>query len=222
MRLTRVNLKWFIVELTEKYAGALKQLGVFKEKQLSRMADAALFSDLIYTLTTGIKSASDVNLDRYYTDHEASFPESTEMLTRMDDAMNAIMGWRDIHESSLMKSYNFYTLVLAVTHAQQPSLALNADFPRATRLNIDRAFALPNLTMLSSALDEPARYPTLGAYVAACSKATNRIEQRRARFHWLSTALEPVVVLLIIWHLFVRIIWHSIVPSLPSLIPRSV
>ena len=30
------------------------------------------------------------------------------------------------------------------------------------------------------------------------------------------------VVLLIIWLILVRIIWHTIVPSVPSLIPRSV
>jgi hypothetical protein len=30
------------------------------------------------------------------------------------------------------------------------------------------------------------------------------------------------VVLLIIWHILVRTIWHTVVPSAPSLIPRSV
>ena len=101
------------------------------------------------------------------------------------------MQWRDIHESSLMKSYNFYTLLLAISHAQHPSPALDPDYPRTRRLNIDPGFALPNLTTLSSALDEPSSFPAFSTWITACSKATNRIDPRRARFDWLSRALEP-------------------------------
>src|ERR1017187_6179965 len=39
------ELKWFIVELVERYSEALKTMGVFGERQLSRMADASLLSD---------------------------------------------------------------------------------------------------------------------------------------------------------------------------------
>ncbi|WP_158791520.1 hypothetical protein [Granulicella sp. L60] len=188
------ELKWFIVEMTERYADALKQLGVFKEKQLSRMADASLLSDIFYTFLAGIRSASDTSLDKFYTDHEAAFPEAKQFATRLTDAMNLIVGWPEIRESSLMKSYNFYSLLLAVTHAQNPLASLDTDYPRLARLQIDRGFALPNLTALSSALDEPAAFPAFAHYVAACAKATNRIEQRRIRFTWLSKALEPALL----------------------------
>jgi hypothetical protein len=30
-----------------------------------------------------------------------------------------------------------------------------------------------------------------------------------------------VALLIIIWHILVRIIWHTIIPGVPSLIPRS-
>ena len=90
-----------------------------------------------------------------------------------------------------MKSYNFYTLLLAITHAQNPLPTLTPDYSRDAPFAIDRGFALPNLTALSAALDEPAAFPSLAPYVAACAKATNRIEQRRIRFAWLSKALEP-------------------------------
>src|ERR1039457_1819635 len=67
------EFKWFIVEMSELYASALKQLGVFSERQLSRMADATLFSDIVYTITLGIKSASEASLDKFYQDNDASF-----------------------------------------------------------------------------------------------------------------------------------------------------
>ena len=87
------ELKWFIVDMTERYADALKQLGVFKEKQLSRMADAALLSDLFYTFKTGIRSASDASLDKFYTENEAEFPEAGSYTTRFVNAMDIIVDW---------------------------------------------------------------------------------------------------------------------------------
>ena len=188
------DLKWFIVEMTERYAGALKQLGVFKEKQLSRMADASLLSDLFYTFEVGIKSASDATLDRFYTEHENAFPNAGSYAARLIDAMNLIVEWPEIRESSLMKSYNFYSLLLAITHAQNPLLSLNYDYPRQNRIQIEGGYALPNLTALSSALDEPTAFPAFAEYVSACAKATNRIEPRRIRFEWLSRALEPTLL----------------------------
>ena len=62
------DCKWFVVDLVEKYSEALKKLGVFGERQLSRMADAALLSDIVFTLSQGIKHASERNLDKFYED----------------------------------------------------------------------------------------------------------------------------------------------------------
>jgi hypothetical protein len=185
------DLKWFIVKMTERYAGALLELGVFTERQLSRMTDAGLLSDAVFTLSSGIKSASDVSIDKFYAANEESFPQSGEMERRLTDAMDLAIQLREIHKSSLMKSYNFYTLLLAISHAQHPSPALNPNFPRKGSLHIDPGYVLPNLTALSSALDDPKSFPAFGPWIAACSKATNRIDPRRARFEWLSRALEP-------------------------------
>jgi hypothetical protein len=185
------ELKWFVVKMTERYAGALLDLGVFNEKQLSRMADAGLVSDVLFTLSSGIRSASDPSIDRFYLSNEESFPQALEMERRLANAMDQVIQWRDIHRSSLMKSYNFYTLLLALSHAQHPSSVLDPSYPRAGSLNIDPAFALPNLTALSSSLDDPPSFQGFAPWIAACSKATNRIDPRRTRFEWLSRALEP-------------------------------
>jgi hypothetical protein len=188
--------KWFIVDTVETYSEALKRLGVFTERQLSRMADAALLSDIVFTLSQGIKHASDRNLDQFYETNENAFPEQPEMLNRLTPAMDRILSWTDIHGSSLMKSYNFYTLVLAISHALDPIDHGNFSefYARTAPLLIDPQFALPNLTVLASAVDEPHAYPQLAEFVTACSKATTRLEQRKTRFIWLSKALESTLL----------------------------
>ncbi|MBX9660391.1 MAG: DUF262 domain-containing protein [Nitrospiraceae bacterium] len=187
------ELKWFIVDMVEKYSEALKKIGVFGERQLSRMADAALLSDIAFTFSEGIKNASDRSLDNFYSDNESSFPDAESLRNRLTSAMDIIFGWTDIHSSTLMKSYNFYSLVLAISHALNPvqQSNLNETYPRPNPIQLDPQYALPNLTALAAALEEPNTYPQFAEYVAACSKATTRIEQRKTRFIWLSRALEP-------------------------------
>ena len=73
------ELKWFIVDAVEKYSETLKKLGVFKEKQLSRMADAALFSDIVFTLRKGMHHASDKALDEFYEQNEAVLAGGEEL-----------------------------------------------------------------------------------------------------------------------------------------------
>jgi hypothetical protein len=190
------SCKWFIVELVERYSEALKKIGVFGERQLSRMADAGLLSDIVFTLSQGIKHASDRNLDRFYEDNENAFPEEEVLRNRMTAAMDRILTWPDIYGSSLMKSYNFYSLVLAISHALAPIEQgnFNEIYPRNAPIIIDSQFALPNLTQLAAALDEPSAYPQLKEYITACSKATTRFEQRKTRFIWLSRALESTLL----------------------------
>jgi Protein of unknown function DUF262 len=190
------NCKWFVVELVEKYSESLKKLGVFGERQLSRMADAALLSDVLFTLSQGIKHASEKNLDRFYEDNEGAFPEEQALRTRVSAAMDRVLAWPDIHGSSLMKSYNFYTLLLAISHAISPIAQgnFNQIYPRNGAVVLDPQFVLPNLTLLAAAVDDPTAYPQLADYTSACSKATTRLEPRKTRFEWLSRALEPVLL----------------------------
>ena len=185
------EFKWFVVTMVEQYSEACKTLGVFNERQLSRMADAALFSDVVYTLFEGIKSASDRLLDSYYQNNDDTFDHSAEAIERVMTAMDRVISWDALHGSSMMKMYNFYTLLLAISHAESPSTALNPAYQRDAPIVIDPQFALPNLAMLSDALENPINYPQLSEYISSCSKATNRIDPRKARFRWISKALEP-------------------------------
>jgi Protein of unknown function DUF262 len=185
------EFKWFIVELVERYAESFKKIGVFSERQLSRMSDAALLSDIVYTFENGIQHANDKRLDKYYADNDAAFPAMNEIHSRITTSVDVILGWPDIHKSPLMKSYNFYSLILAISHALRPAVPLNSVYERQAPIDLDPQFVLPNLTALADALEEPMPRPDFEEFVNACAGATTRIEPRNARFRWLSQALEP-------------------------------
>lgn len=186
--------KWFIVEMSELYAQALKDMGVFNESQLSRMNDARLLTDLCFTFTHGLRSQSEAALDDYYDQREEDFAEETEMRARISTIFDVILGWPDLHRGPLMTAYNFFSLGVAVAHRIMPAEALQATYAVAEPLDLQEEFVLPNLGSLAVALDDPADFPQFSDFIAASRAATNRLGPRQVRHRWLSRALEPRLI----------------------------
>lgn len=186
--------KWFIVGLGERYAQGLKTMGVFSEANLSRMADQSLFTEITLAIISGIQSASEAKLDALYTNNETAFPELPQIEQRFDESMGTLFGWDQVHGTPLMKPYNFHTFVLALTHVQRPVPALQELAQLDAPLAIDTEIALANLGALAGALVDEKPNATLAPFVAACAKATNRLEPRRERFRWFFRALGPQLI----------------------------
>jgi Protein of unknown function DUF262 len=188
------DLKWFMVALSEKYTEMLKKIGVFSERQLSRMADAALFSEIVLALSEGIQSASETKIDQFYERNEEGFDPGQQWAKWISDIMDVIFSWEELHQSDLMKPYNFYSLAVAVGHARRPVEKLNELYQRAAPLMIDREIAVANLSKLADALERPEENHRFAEFIRACEKATNRLPQRQARFTWISKALGPAML----------------------------
>ena len=188
------EFKWFIVDLTEQYSQTLKDLGVFTEQQLSRMADAGLFSELVLAMRSGIQTGGKGALSRLYAELDPAFPEADETHARFDEVLNQILTWDALHRGALMKPYNFYALFLAATHAQRPLEPLQGVFERHESSDLASPRVLEGLSRLAAAVEEPERHPDLHEFWEAGSSATNTRKQRRTRLTWLSRAMsgEPI------------------------------
>jgi len=110
------EFKWFIIEVTQKYAGMLKNLGVFNERNLSRMNDAKLLTEICLALEKGIETYSKKKLDDIYKDHDKEFLNGDWLNQQIDIALGKIVTWEEIHNGPLMRQANFYSLVLATIH----------------------------------------------------------------------------------------------------------
>jgi hypothetical protein len=186
-------LKWFIVNISERYSQALKEMGVFNERQLSRMSDAALLTDIVYTIDRGIESASEQKLDGYYKAYDEEFDDVLHGRF-VDGAFGHVMRWKDIHRGPLMTAYNFYSLILAIVHVTQgPIDTLTNHYQLEAPMSISDDNVLPNLGLLAAALESPQDAGALAPFHAAGEKATNRVTQRIDRFTWFCRALtEPL------------------------------
>ena len=183
------EFKWFVVSMSEKYAQSLKEIGVFTERDLIRMADAALITEIVYAINNGIESASDSKLDTFYRDHEERLDQVSNS-GLMDAVFGDVLQYPPLFNGTLMKSYQFYSLALALAHINHgPIETLQGLFEAGGQENIDSERKLYRLSELASALEEPLVQPQLVDFLMASSKGTNRITQRQTRFRFMCAAL---------------------------------
>jgi hypothetical protein len=188
------EFKWFVVDLTEAYAGTLKRIGVFGERQLTRMADAQLFAEIVRAMISGIATSQPEDMEELYKRHEDAFPEMDDVRARIDAVLDRLVGWPDLHSGPLMRPYNFYSLFLAIAHLQNPLPSLTTAYALEQSRDVNDPGFLANLAVLADALDEPENYPDLEEFVNAASQATNVAGKRLIRFEWFCTASEATLL----------------------------
>jgi len=184
------DFKWFISDMSELYGQPLKDMGVFRERQLARMEDAKLLTDICFTVAEGIKNQSDKLLDDFYDVNEDGYPAEAEMRRRLDYVFSTLLHWRGLHRGPLMRSYAFFSLALALMHFESPITSLQALYPLNTALQLNEESVLPNLTLLAEALENPETEPGYSEFVRS-TEATTRVGPRTIRFQWLCRALQP-------------------------------
>ncbi len=183
------EFKWFIVRLQEEYAQVFKDMGVFAESQLARMADGEMLTSLIAAVFTGIETGSPTKLDAIYGKYEDEFTQAPSLSDRIRRTMDTLLAWRDLHRTRLVKPYNFYSLFLAVSHKLDPLETLTP-LHSVQRPGTPGAAGLGGLVALAEALENPEDHPEYSDFVAAASQGTNTLKQRRERFKWFAEALD--------------------------------
>ena len=187
--------KWFIYNLSKKYDQSLVDIGVFGEKQLTRMADSKLYSEIIHALLNGITQTNSRTLDKLYKDYDKIFPEKNKIEKRIEEGLNTLIELEEIHRGLLMKPYNIYSLILAITHMKDPSEKLNSVYNRTAPYKFEKNIVISNLSNLSETLENPDITDTIYQdYLMANLVKTNAMAQRRKRFYWFCKALEPELI----------------------------
>ena len=110
------EMKTLIYEIAAEYHTFWVYFKILTQNQIARMADAALVSDIIYTLMQGIKSASSPAVDRMYSEFDYDLPRKKEIYKNFNSVIT-ILG--QIFESQHIKNvfkpkFMFYSLFLVI------------------------------------------------------------------------------------------------------------
>lgn len=183
------KFKWFINDVAEKLEAIFLKLGVFKEKQLVRMQDNKLLTELCHSFYSGISTTNKQKLDSMYRDLDTDFPEKENYYGRLIDAFSAIESQEGLHDTLLMKPYLVYSLVQAITHISRPVKRFQSMFTSPRLRSVVWDTAIPNLTALADTADADQDHGKLAKFVRASREKTNVRENRKVRFKWMCKAL---------------------------------
>jgi hypothetical protein len=183
------KFKWFINELADKLEALFLETNIFKEKQLVRMADNKLLTELCDSFRNGIRTTTKEILDSLYRKYDSVFPEQEDYYNRLTTSFNLIRKMEAIHGTALMKPYMVYSLVQALTHTLKPvkKLAKHSRSPKLRSLDLDSV--VPNLTTLAQAAEQDEPDGKFAEFIEASTEKTNVRENRIARFKWFCKAL---------------------------------
>lgn len=184
------DFKWFILSLMEAHASLLKHVGAFGERQLIRMQDAKLFTELVLAAEEGIRTYAKKNLDDIYERYEQGFPDETLVRAAVTDAVGWLGQAETIHKGALMKPYNLYSLLLARMHQSAHIEALEPIYGFGSDADDHGAEAVARLSELQDALEVEKPKVRFRPFVDACKDATNTLKNRQMRFRWFCAALE--------------------------------
>jgi hypothetical protein len=183
------QFKWFVNELAHEFSESLFEMGVFTEKQVIRMQDMKLFAEVLHAMHKGIQTTKQKQLNDLYKEFDKSFDTKKADRQALERAVERLANWPQLHNTSLMKPYNIYALLLALIHVHKELPKLRTVLPLGKKKQVPDEYALANLTLLSDALDEPDEHEELDDFVAATRARTNVKEQREVRFTWMCKAI---------------------------------
>ncbi|MGB7158088.1 MAG: DUF262 domain-containing protein [Tepidisphaeraceae bacterium] len=183
------EFKWFAYKLGKAYSQPFVDIGLFKDKQLVRMSDAKLITEICHSLIHGIATTKRKELDELYDTRDKRFPEQKWISNRLHEAFDYVLGLKQLHGTALMKPFIVYSLVLAVSHCKKPVKQLQPDFKLKGPRLADDENVQRNLLKLAAAIEDGDGAP-FDEFVRACSSKTNVREQRVIRFKALVRAIR--------------------------------
>jgi len=185
--------KWFINESATEFSPTIVEFGILTNRQIVRMADSELLSEMILALEQGIVSSSNTLLSALYKKYDSVIEPEAVYRTKLKEFFTFVTGnLGEYRNSFLMKPYVMHSLFCAGMHNKYGLHGVTEKIGMEpigvfTR-NIEQA--LPSLLALAMAHEGKDLEGEFGEYVWGCSGGTNREPRRVARVKFLALALR--------------------------------
>jgi hypothetical protein len=178
------EFKWFIVDQTDQHTRFFESYRVLTQKQIVRMFDALLSTEMTQVFDSGIVDRSDTELRRLYRDNDDSFPNSEIYNGRIGDCLGCIFNdFKELRGTYMMKDYALLSLFTALAHLKYgiPNGKRDLELETIGEFYLDRDKALDGLLRLAEAHENDDTDGNFREYVKASTGATTRKAQRITR-----------------------------------------
>ena len=189
------EFKWFIKDLLDSYSPMLQQYKLLTLKDISRMGDAEILTELCQVVLEGIKSRRTQLLEKIYRENDEKFIQKDEIYTKIAETLDFIkVELNQVLESEVLKSYSFYSLFSALVYNRYGIVNLSSSDVNGLEPigeytpNINQAIQnILELFNLDTGEEEKGKY---APFVKALKGATTTDVTRKTRLIWLVKALQ--------------------------------
>lgn len=184
------EFKWYINSLTDNLGEFLAE-NTFTNRQIVRMADAELISDITLAMIKGVTSTSPSDLRNLYKQNDESFDSSEDFRNKILSQFRIINErLPEVTKSYMMKPYSLYSLIISLIHLNHNIPEISRQIPNMARPDIiDWENSQNELLALARAHETKDLDGPHERYVWGCSGGTNRAPRRLARMQSILAAL---------------------------------
>jgi hypothetical protein len=180
--------KWFIQRVANRFSEPLRAVGVLSRRDIIRMGDNRLYSEIVHTLLNGFVTTKAPQIDALYKRFNSAFEEEDQIFSYLDFGLNNAVGEVATSERELQRGYMFQTLT-AVLIDRHFGLGLTQKAAEAAPEVAAAIQAAPvGLAALIDGLRDPEAHPFLTEFVDA-TKGTNVGRAKAVRFLYLNSAV---------------------------------
>jgi len=187
------EFKWFINRLADEYGKFFVAMKVLNKKQVIRMSDGELLTELTMLISEGITTRSQPKMNKIYKDHDKRFDTADVLQRKLTTTLDFISeNFSELSGSFVFKSYAFYSLVAALMHNNDMITAsMRPGFPNSTGQFVSSVGdALRGLKILAEAHEQRDTEGEFGDYVLAAIETTHNSTNRTTRAEWMLKALN--------------------------------
>jgi hypothetical protein len=185
------EFKWTMKALANKWTENLVVCGVLKERQVSRMIDIELMTDLADLIINGVRTGTPAMRLDLYESYDEVFKRASHVERMIEKGMEIFLSFEAIRNTPLAERENFLTFMGATFWLNDPRTQIRTKL-RSTkgkrtlrgREEIDNSLALLNEVL--DADDVPEDWEE---FKTAASEATNTAKSRNIRIDWIAHAL---------------------------------
>lgn len=184
------KFKWYIYHLSRTADDKVTSIGVFTPRQLVRMQDTKLFSEVTHALEKGIQTTNKRLLDQLYKRNDRRFERAGRYTSWISNALEQLFSFRRLWKTPLVKSYSTYSFLLAAIHSKHNLEVLRPSLGQGAVKLASPSETESRLLGVVDHLEAKNQHGPYGRFVRATMGQTNVMKQRVARARLFLDALR--------------------------------
>lgn len=189
------EFKWFVKDMIDIYVPMLETYKILTVKQISRMADADLMTELCQVLLIGVEARTASKLDNLYKEYDKRFRNKNEIENKLRTVLDYIKKeLNPILSKEVMKSYSFYSLFCALVYNKWGIENVDSreifDLDPMGNFTSNKNKAIQNIMELLMEVDLNNDTGIYGEFVKASTSTTHSYRNRIIRLKFFVAALQ--------------------------------